>query len=67
VPLVGGRLSSYDSASEQMHESAAISRSSESIPRHGGTASIVIHGEHLAFLRSNGELSALFWFEAVKD
>jgi hypothetical protein len=30
-------------------------------------ASIKIHGEHLAFLRSDGELSALFLFEIVKD
>jgi hypothetical protein len=30
-------------------------------------ASIVIHGEHLASLRSNGDLSALFLFEVVKD
>jgi hypothetical protein len=30
-------------------------------------ASIAIHGEHLAFLRSDGELSALFLFEIVKD
>jgi hypothetical protein len=26
-----------------------------------------IYGEHLAFLRSDGELSALFLFEIVKD
>jgi hypothetical protein len=29
--------------------------------------SVEIHGEHLAFLRSDGELSALFLFEIVKD
>jgi hypothetical protein len=30
-------------------------------------ASIETHGEHLAFLRSGGELSALFLFEVAKD
>jgi hypothetical protein len=29
--------------------------------------SVEIHREHLAFLRSHGELSALFLFEIVKD
>jgi hypothetical protein len=28
---------------------------------------IEIHGEHLIFLRSDGELSALFLFEILKD
>jgi hypothetical protein len=28
---------------------------------------IEIHGEHLAFIRSDGELSGLFLFEIVKD
>jgi hypothetical protein len=30
-------------------------------------ASVEIHGEHLVFLRSSGELSALFLVEIVKD
>jgi hypothetical protein len=30
-------------------------------------ATVEIHGDHLAFLRSNGELAALFLFEIVKD
>jgi hypothetical protein len=30
-------------------------------------ANIETHGEHLAFLRSGGELSALFLFEVAKD
>jgi hypothetical protein len=29
--------------------------------------SVEIHGEHLVFLRSSGELSALFLVEIVKD
>jgi hypothetical protein len=29
--------------------------------------SVEIHEEHLAFLRSDGELSALFLFEIVRD
>jgi hypothetical protein len=29
--------------------------------------SVEIHGEHLVFFRSSGELSALFLFEIVKD
>jgi hypothetical protein len=29
--------------------------------------SVEIHREHLAFLRSHGELSALFRFEILKD
>jgi hypothetical protein len=28
---------------------------------------VEVHGEHLVFLRSSGELSALFLFEIVKD
>ena len=28
---------------------------------------IEIHGEHLAFIRSDGELCGLFLFEIVKD
>jgi hypothetical protein len=30
-------------------------------------ATVEIHGDHLTFLRSSGELSALFLFEIVKD
>lgn len=30
-------------------------------------ASVEFHGEHLVFLRSSGELSALFLFEIVRD
>jgi hypothetical protein len=30
-------------------------------------ASVEIHGDHLVFLRSDGELSALFLLEIVKD
>jgi hypothetical protein len=30
-------------------------------------SSVEIHGEHLVFLRSSGELSALFLFEIVRD
>jgi hypothetical protein len=30
-------------------------------------ASVEVHGEHLVFLRSGGELSALFLFEIVRD
>jgi hypothetical protein len=30
-------------------------------------ATIEIHGDHLAFLRLDGELSALFLFKIVKD
>jgi hypothetical protein len=29
--------------------------------------SFEIHGDHLAFLRADGELSALFLFEIVRD
>jgi hypothetical protein len=30
-------------------------------------AKVEIHGEHLVFLLSSGELSALFLLEAIKD
>ena len=30
-------------------------------------ASVEVHGEHLAFLQSGGELSAMFMFESVRD
>jgi uncharacterized protein GlcG (DUF336 family) len=36
-------------------------------PRFVTAASVEIHGEHLAFIRSDGALSALFLFEIVKN
>jgi hypothetical protein len=30
-------------------------------------ASVEVHGEHLVFLRSSGQLSALFLFDIVRD
>jgi hypothetical protein len=36
-------------------------------PRLVSAGSVEIHGEHLVFFRSSGELTALFLLEIVKD
>ena len=41
-------------------------KESDLSPQVATATSIKIHGEHLAFLRSDGELSTLFLFEIVK-
>jgi hypothetical protein len=38
-----------------------------STPQLVSASSVEIHGEHLVFLRSSGELSALFLMEIVRD
>jgi hypothetical protein len=42
-------------------------KASDVVPQLVRAARIEIHGEHLAFLRSDGELSAMFLFEIVRD
>ena len=39
----------------------------DAAPQFVRAASVEIHGEHLVFLRSSGELSALFLLEIVRD